>query len=534
MSSQEVQRFIDDFVSRADPIWTAMQESSWNFATTGEETYKNRLVELKEEEHTLYEDEEEWKEVQRFYTNRDRLQSSNLRRQIEILYRYFLAKQSRPEENAKVARLEAEIEDVYVNHRATVGGEELSDNDIDEILRHSTDIAERREAWEGSKDVGAKVADLVRELAGLRNQIAHRLGFRDYYAFSLFLQEIDEDELLSLFERLARLTEEPFRVMKQEIDARLRDRLGVAAETLAPWHYSNPYFQVVPPVFDVDRDALFAETDVEALSIEAFDHMGLDVRDIIARSDLYERDGKNQHAFCTRIGRDGDVRILCNLRPNARWMGTQMHELGHAVYYKYLPQSLPYLLRTVAHTNSTEAIAMIMGRLPETPAWLTRCAGFAETTINDLRGELLREQAAGMLVFVRWVLVMLNFERAFYTDPERDDLNQLWWNLKERYQLLTKPEGRDAPDWAAKYHIAQAPVYYHNYVIGELTASQIERWLDRAVGGLIENPAAGRLLIDEYFAPGARYRWNELIEVATGEALRPDYFVGQFVATAAV
>jgi hypothetical protein len=41
------------------------------------------------------------------------------------------------------------------------------------------------------------------------------------------------------------------------------------------------------------------------------------VRDVIARSDLYERAGKDHHAFCLRVGRSGrsypyDVRVLAD------------------------------------------------------------------------------------------------------------------------------------------------------------------------------------------------------------------------------
>ena len=43
----------------------------------------------------------------------------------------------------------------------------------------------------------------MRELARARNAIARRLGFRDYYQFALTRQEIDEEALLGLFDRLA-------------------------------------------------------------------------------------------------------------------------------------------------------------------------------------------------------------------------------------------------------------------------------------------------------------------------------------------
>jgi peptidyl-dipeptidase A len=97
--------------------------------------------------------------------------------------------------------------------------------------------------------------------------------------------------------------------------------------------------------------------------------MGWDDVRVLARSDLYERDGKDQHAFCMHVDREGDVRMLCNLKPTLRWMDTLLHELGHGVYDKYIPQDLPWLLRTPAHILSTEAMALMMGNITIDPEW---------------------------------------------------------------------------------------------------------------------------------------------------------------------
>ena len=58
-------------------------------------------------------------------------------------------------------------------------------------------------------------------------------------------------------------------------------------------------------------------------------------------SDLYARDGKSQHAFCIDIDREGDVRVLCNVEPNERWMETMLHEFGHAVYDRERDRDAP-------------------------------------------------------------------------------------------------------------------------------------------------------------------------------------------------
>ena len=39
-------------------------------------------------------------------------------------------------------------------------------------------------------------------------------------------------------------------------------------------------------------------------------------------------------------------------------------------------------------------------------------------------------------------------DRLLYEDPSRD-LDAAWWELVEKYQHLTKPDGRESqPDWA--------------------------------------------------------------------------------------
>jgi peptidyl-dipeptidase A len=119
---------------------------------------------------------------------------------------------------------------------------------------------------------------------------------------------------------------------------------------------------------------------------------------------------------------------------------------------------------------------------------------------------------------------MTYFELAMYADPERD-LGTLWWDLVERYQLVHRPEGRRQPDWAAKIHIALAPVYYQNYELGFLVARQFEDRIQRTAGGIVGQKKAGRWLLERVFKPGAREDWAGHVRTATGEPLNPKYFV---------
>jgi peptidyl-dipeptidase A len=354
------------------------------------------------------------------------------------------------------------------------------------------------------------------------------MGFGDYYRQSLALNEIDEARLFGILDELERQTDAPFRRLKSKLDSALAAHYGVGVADLRPWHYQDPFFQRPPKVGTISLDYVFASRSIEDLAVRTYDGFGLDTRDVLARSDLYARPGKDQHAFCIHIYRRGDVRILVNIEPDERWMETTLHELGHAVYDKYLGESLPFLLREPAHTLSTEAIAQLMGRLSLNGEWLASVAGLTAEEVASVAGPARERLRFLMLVFVRWVLVVVNFERALYADPGQN-LNRLWWDLVERYQLLRRPDGRDEPDWAAKIHLALYPAYYQNYMLGELMASHIQAWLKRECGTFVGNPEAGRLLRERLFAAGASADWDETLEAVTGERLDPRHFTEDFV-----
>jgi peptidyl-dipeptidase A len=279
----------------------------------------------------------------------------------------------------------------------------------------------------------------------------------------------------------------------------------------------------------VDLDPWFADTDLTALTTRTFAGLGLDVRPILERSDLTPRAGKNQHAFCIDVDRDGDVRVLSNNVASERWAETMLHESGHGAYFAGVDRDLPWLLRTM-DMCLTEGVAMLSGRLVHDPGWLRSVANVPADMVGELAPALAAARRSSLLVFARWVLVMTHFERGLYADPDADH-DTRWWDLVERFQLLRRPDGRHAPDWAAKIHIALAPVYYHNYLYGEMIASQLGQMLVDTAGGIAERADAGRVLQERVFAPGATLRWDALIRAATGDALSPNAFARELSGT---
>ena len=157
---------------------------------------------------------------------------------------------------------------------------------------------------------------------------------------------------------------------------------------------------------------------------------------------------------------------------------------------------------------------MLFGRLGERPRVARRrSSGSGEAEVADLAGPLAAARAAALLVFARWVLVVTTFEHGLYADPEGDH-DERWWELVRRFQLVTPPDGRAAPDWAAKIHLAVAPVYYQSYLYGEMVASQLGAALKEHAAASSTGPPAGRFLAERVFRPARR-------SAGTGSSSRP-------------
>ena len=142
---------------------------------------------------------------------------------------------------------------------------------------------------------------------------------------------------------------------------------------------------------------------------------------------------------------------------------------------------------------------------------------------------LRRATAAETMQFARWGLVMTYFERDLYSDPE-GDLDERWWEYVRRFQLIDPPDDVPQGGWASKIHLAVAPVYYHNYLLGGMLASQLRQTIEHECGAFVGSPAAGDFLKQRVFKAGAFMRWDGVIEEATGSRLMADAFAADLTA----
>ena len=531
----ELQEIIDRTTAAYAPLMKASSEAYWEGTTTGSAEAFDRYAEISKKTAELFSDRSTFEELQRIKDS-GKVTDSVLRRQLDELYNAFLSRQADKALLNAIIEKETVLERKYAAFRADLGGKKINDNEVEHLLRTSSDSGELRNVWEAHKAVGREVAADILDVVRLRNRLADMLGFTNYHSMSLMLSGEKPREVELLMNEVDELSRDSFAQVKADLDEAMALRCGISQEKLRPWHYQGRFFQEAPDLYPVDFDKYYRGRDLERLTMDYYRSIGLDVVPMMCRSDLYPREGKNQHAFCIDMDCMGDVRVLCNLTDNERWMETMLHEFGHAAYsvgHDSNPE-LPFLLREAAGIFTTEGVAMMFGRLSRNPEWMRLNLGISAEEAARIAPDCRRAARLSQLVQARFMQVVYRFEKAMYADPEQD-LNALWRDLVEKYQLLTYPEGRNEPDWAAKIHIALYPCYYHNYQMGELFASQMHHYIVENItrsGDMVFDSYTGcldvgRWLSEKIFAPGKLYPWNEMISRATGEKLTAAWWAAE-------
>jgi len=532
---QEIEQFLDEQDEIIAPIRRQLAFTYWDAAITGKQEYYDEYERLGVELEKIFNNKETFEKIKQ-YLKQD-IENPIIKRRLQLLYNNYLGSQGDMELMKEIIKISTKIERDFNTYRSKINEKEYTDNEIKDILKQETDSEKLKQAWEASKKQGEAVEQDLIKLIKLRNKLAKSLGFDNYYTLSLTVSEQSEKEIEEIFNELTNLTNEPFKKLKDEIDEYLSKRCNISKQKLKPWHYQDLFFQMEPKVFNVDLDEIYSK-DILEITKKFYESIGFDINDILEKSDLYERPGKYPHACCIDMDRKGDVRTLQNIKNNEKWMETMLHELGHSIYNKTIGpisyEELPFTLRWPAHIFTTEAIALLFGRLSKNKAFIKKYCDVSSEEADKIGEELIKVLRARELIFARWSQVMFNFERQLYKNPDQD-LNKLWWEMVKKYQLINF--SRDKADWASKIHFVSSPVYYHNYLLGDLLASQLNNYIGKNILYTEEinnldysdKPEIAEFLKQKVFSVGRKYKWDEMIKMATGEELNPEYFVKQFV-----
>jgi peptidyl-dipeptidase A len=552
---QEVQTYLDGYNRTFQELYTRSSEAEWksNTRIVEGDTATQNATKRANEAFAVFTGSAENIEKARKYLDRKKDLTPLQVKQLEaILY----AAGSNPQTVADVVkqRIDAQAkqtEKLY-GYSFKIDGKEVSTNDIDRILRESTQPAERRKAWVASKEVGKELKEGLVNLQRLRNETVKGLGFSDFFAYQVSEYGMSSDELLEITRNMVRDVWPLYREL----------------HTYARYELAKKYRQPVPDLLPADwlpnRWGQDWSSMVEVKGLNLDDSLKKKPAEWIVKegenfykslgfgalpASFYEKSSlyplpkgtpykKNTHASAWHMDLNEDVRSLMSVEANSEWWETTLHELGHIYYYQtYTNPNVPIILRGGANRAFHEAMGSQMGLASMQKPFLVQMNLVDKNARTDQTQTLLKE-ALNYIVAIPWSAgVMTEFEHDLYAkNLPKDQYNARWWQLVKENQGMVPPtpRGEEYCDAATKTHINDDAAQYYDYSMSFILLFQFHDHVARNI--LKQDPHAtnyfgsketGQFLMD-LMRPGATADWRQLLKEKLGTDMSAKPMVNYF------
>ena len=554
----EAQAFLDGYTEQYQALYYTASEAEWASNTRiveGDDTNAKR-TQAAYEAMTAFTGSVENIEAARGYLDAaDELTELQVLQLEAVLFAAASDPQTVPElVKAKIAADTAQTEALY-GFTYMLDGEEVTTNDIDEMLREETNLARRQAVWEASKEVGPTLRDGLSRLRTLRNGTVQALGYDDFFAYKVSDYGMTTAEMVETLDRINKELRPLFRELHTWVRYELARRYDEPVPDLIPAHWlSNRWGQDWSALVEVegfDLDGALAQRTPEWLVQQAerfYVSLGFEPLPPVfyEKSSLYPApEGadwkKNNHASAWHLDLERDVRSLMSVQANTEWYETTHHELGHIYYYLcYTNPDVPPLLRGGANRAYHEAMGSLMGLAAMQPRFVETVglAAAVEAGAGADPMQLLLQEALNYVVFIPWSTgTMTYFEKELYADdlPE-GEWNARWWELASRFQGIEPPTERDERwcDAATKTHINNDAGEYYDYALSFVLLFQLHDHIAKEILG--EDPRDtnyyGRKDVGEFLesimTPGASVDWREMLREKTGSDLSAQAMVDYF------
>jgi peptidyl-dipeptidase A len=418
-----------------------------------------------------------------------------------------LAVPSNDAESKEATRLAAALEGTYGKGKYCKTKDNCLDIDkITDIMKTSTNPAELLDVWNGWHSISPPMKKDYARFVELSNKGARELGFKDTGAMWRSGYDMPADDFSKELDRLWEQVRPLYVSLHAYVRTKLREKYGpnvVPADGPIPAHllgniwaqdWSNVYKLVAPPSADpgYDLNAILKAKNVDAKQMVKygegfFTSLGFDpLPATFWERSLFVRPRDREvvcHASAWDVDNREDLRIKMCIQPNEEDFTTIHHELGHNFYQRAYAKQ-PILFRNSANDGFHEAIGDTIA-LSITPEYLVKL-GFipaAPDASKDLG--LLMARALEKVSFLPFGLMIDQWRwKVFSGEVPPEKYNQVWWELRKKYQGVAPPNDRSAEalfDPGAKYHVP-ANVPYTRYFLAHILQFQFHRALAQAAG----------------------------------------------------
>jgi peptidyl-dipeptidase A len=557
VARDEPQRFLDLYSSLFQRIFYVSEQAGWAASTDVTPEHDGGRVAADKALAAFVGDPQVIAEVRRLRSRADLLTPLQSRQLDRILLQAAEYPGTIPDVVAK--RVEAESRQsstldgfTFCLERGPAGcAKPITANEIDDTLRKSRDLDERRRVWEVSKQSGVALRPGLEDLQRLRNAVAREMGYSSFYGLQVADYGMTVPEMMAMLDGFLRDIDPLYRELHCYAKRRLASRYHQPVPKRIPAHWlDNRWSQHWPGIVEgIDYDPLFKGRSAEWIVKQAeafYVSMGFPKLPPVfwEKSDLYpvpkgSDRKKNTHASAWHLNLADDMRSLQSVEPNAEWFATAHHELGHIYYYlSYTRPEVPVLLREGANRGFHEGVGELISIAAMQTPYLKQVGVMPADQNPDRIAVLLDEALDATVPFLVWGAgTMSHWEHDLYEENlPPSQWNKRWWDDVLKFQGVDPPapRGEEFCDPATKTHINDDPGQYYDYAVATVLKYQLHEHIARAIlkqdprscnyYGSVETGAFLRSILEK----GATEDWRKVIREATGSDLstKPmlDYF----------
>ena len=418
--------------------------------------------------------------------------------------------------------------------------QELGEENLDE--KQEAELREVKREHERAVKVPEELEEKLSEQATATQETWRKAREND--DFESFAEELEKlVELKKEYANKINPDAEPYRVLFEEYEPYIElERVEKVLRRLG-----NHLPELLAKIRDSEK-----EIDPAVLDVELSDDENMDVAELAADTIGFDHDhGRidlSTHPFTS--GNQYDSRITTRFKEDSvsENIAIVLHETGHALYNLGVPKEnygspLGEPRELSIHESQSRLWENHIGRSKEfwdyfVPKLKDQSGKFSELdpescyeAVNYVDEDNVIRTEADELSYHLHIILRFELERQLINgDIEVEDLPELWNKKMEQY-LGVVPEN-DAEGVMQDIHWSWGSIgYFPTYSIGSVLSAQIFHKMEEEIDDLDGKISNGEFevvldwLRENIHSHGQRYTTDELIEKATGEPLKADYFL---------
>jgi peptidyl-dipeptidase A len=451
---------------------------------------------------------------------------------------------------AELNTIATRLQSAYGKGRGTLGGKEMTGNDLEEKMGTVRNPAQLQEMWTSwHTNVGRPMRTDYNRLIEIANQGAKELGYSDTGAMWRSRYDMAPDDFAAMTDKLWDEVKPLYEQLHCFTRAKLNEKYGdkVQAKTgpirsdllgnMWAQEWGNIYDVVAPKgAGDVGYDLTdllvknkYTPEKIVRTGEQFFSSLGFaPLPETFWKRSMITAPRDREvicHASAWDVDNVEDLRIKMCTKVNADDFVTVHHELGHN-YYQRAYNKQPLLYLDSANDGFHEAIGDMIA-LSVTPEYLVQVGLLPRNKVPSADKDvgLLLRQAMDKVAFLPFGLLVDKYRwRVFSGEVGPGNLQQGWNDLRLQYQGITPPVQRSEADFdpGAKYHVP-ASVPYTRYFLARILQFQFYQAACKQAGwtgplhrcSFYGNKEVGQKL-NAMLAMGASKPWPDALEAFTG------------------